>query len=108
MHEIGLRILIRKVQLYGLPFDKALIPIFSYSKDHYYRLYFRCEKGKKICDEIIQQHQYFLYCNNCLNFKISHFNNGLCVCKSQFQPAGPLWTGKLTDEKLIKIMVKSN
>jgi len=34
-HEVGLRILIRKVQLIGAQFDKALIPLCSYSKDHY-------------------------------------------------------------------------
>lgn len=33
MHENGLRILIRKVQLIGAEHDKALIPIFSYFKD---------------------------------------------------------------------------
>ena len=32
MHEVGIRILIRKVQLIGIQYDKALIPIFSCSK----------------------------------------------------------------------------
>ena len=60
MHELGLRILIRKVQLQGIQFDKALVPVLSYHKDHYFRIYFRVEKGKQRCDEIIKQHQYFL------------------------------------------------
>src|SRR3989338_1247899 len=30
MHETGLRILIRKVQLIGMQYEKALIPVFSY------------------------------------------------------------------------------
>jgi len=37
MHEIGLRILIRKVQLIGAQFDKALTPVLSFYKDHYLR-----------------------------------------------------------------------
>ncbi|GAG35537.1 unnamed protein product, partial [marine sediment metagenome] len=45
-HEIGLRILIRKVQLIGAQFDKALTPIFSYAEQHYMRAFFYCEKGK--------------------------------------------------------------
>ena len=53
MHEIGVRILIRKVQLIGAQYGKALMPIFVYSKDHYYRLFFSCEKSKQAVDEII-------------------------------------------------------
>ncbi len=108
MHETGLRILIRKVQLQGLQFDKALLPILSYSKDHYYRAYFRCEKGKKICDKIIQQHQYLLYCSKCLNFKTSTWNRECCACSAQFLFAGPLWVGKLSDQKLVQAMAKNN
>src|SRR3989344_4647798 len=59
MHEIGLRILIRKIQLLGVQFDKALVPILSYHKDHYFRIYFRSEKGKEKCDELMKQHRYF-------------------------------------------------
>ena len=75
MHEIGIRILIRKIQLIGAQFDKALTPIYSYSKDHYYRVFFSCEKGKTKVDEILKQH--------------GHFEN-----------AGPIWLGKLWDTKL--------
>ncbi|MBI4981081.1 tRNA (guanine(10)-N(2))-dimethyltransferase [Candidatus Woesearchaeota archaeon] len=108
MHEIGLRILIRKVQLQGIQFDKALVPILSYSKDHYFRAYFRNEKGKEKCDELIKQQQYFLYCNNCLNFKCSIYNKEKCSCEKEFIFAGPLWVGKLSDEKLLEKMVENN
>jgi tRNA (guanine26-N2/guanine27-N2)-dimethyltransferase len=108
MHEIGLRILIRKVQLQGIQFDKALVPILAYSKDHYFRVYFRNEKGKEKCDELIKQHQYFLYCNNCFNFKTSVYNKEKCSCGKEFVFAGPLWVGKLFDEKLLEKMVENN
>ena len=83
MHEIGLRILIRKVQLIGAQYEKALLPIFSYLKDHYMRVFFQVMKGKGDVDIIIKQHQ----------------------C---FQNAGPLWIGQLWDEKLVKKMIKNN
>ncbi|HLC96810.1 MAG TPA: tRNA (guanine(26)-N(2))-dimethyltransferase [Candidatus Nanoarchaeia archaeon] len=83
MHEIGLRILIRKVQLIGSQFERALIPLFSYSKDHYMRVFFQCEKGKKNVDKVSEYHKYF-------------------------QGAGPLWAGKLWDEDLVAKMVKIN
>lgn len=108
MHEIGLRILIRKVQLQGIQFDKALIPVLSYHKDHYFRIYFRSEKGKEKCDKLIKQHQYLLFCPKCLNHKASNYNLGKCECKSNFDYAGPLWCGKLFDSKLLTKMVKNN
>src|SRR3989344_5180698 len=49
MHETGLRILIRKVQLVGMQYDKALIPVFSYAKEHYMRVFLECRKGKNEC-----------------------------------------------------------
>ncbi len=108
MHELGLRILIRKIQLQGIQFDKALTPILSYHKDHYFRIYLRNEKGKERCDEIIRQHQYFLFCNSCGNFTTSTFNKENCACGIQFQWAGPLWTGSTMDQELIATMSRKN
>lgn len=76
-HEIGLRILIRAAQLIGTQQEKALIPILSYSKDHYYRVFFKVLNSKSECNKILKKHK-------------------------KFQKAGPLWTGKLGDEKLIR------
>jgi tRNA (guanine26-N2/guanine27-N2)-dimethyltransferase len=108
MHEIGLRILIRRVQLQGVQFDKALVPILSYHKGHYFRAFFQYEKGKVKCDELLAQHQYFLYCSKCLHFEVSKYNNKECSCKNKLDYAGPLWTGELFDKKLITKMAKTN
>ena len=77
MHETGLRILIRKVQLVAAQYDKALVPIFSYSKDHYMRVFFRSSKMKNKIDEILKQHK-------------------------MMGDFGPIWAGKLWDSKLAK------
>ncbi len=108
MHETGLRILIRKVQLQGIQFDKCLIPILSYHKDHYFRIYFNCTKGKQKCDELIKQHQFMLYCSQCLSFKSSNYNQENCDCGNKFDFAGPLWSGNLFDKKLVTKIVKDN
>ena len=79
MHETGLRILIRKVQLIAMQHEKALFPIFSYFKDHYFRIFFRCLKGKKICDGIAEKY-------------------------GMLDDAGPLWLGSLWDNKLANRM----
>ena len=83
MHETGLRILIRKVQLIGAEHEKALTPIFSYSREHYFRVFFNCEKGKEKADKIMKQH-------------------GL------YNEAGPMWLGQLWDTKLASKMLKNN
>ena len=81
MHEFGLRILIRRIQLIGAQYDKALVPIFSYSKDHYMRVFLRCTKGKKQVDKILTQH-------------------------SLYQSAGPIWTGQLWNSTTVTQMSK--
>ena len=83
MHELGLRILIRKAQLVASQYDKALTPIFSYSKDHYMRVFFNCEKSKEATNKILKQHDFF--------------NN-----------YGPLWVGELWDKKLAEDIAKSS
>lgn len=101
MHEIGLRILARRVQLTGAMHDKALTPIYSYSKDHYLRIFFVCKKGKQLCDAIMKKHLYFLYCTRCMQRKTSRYNHEKC-CGKQMEFAGLLWTGELWDAKLAK------
>ena len=75
MHETGLRILIRKIQLVAAQYDKALIPIFSYSKEHYMRVFLINDKGKSKVDWVLKKHNYL-------------------------DNAGPMWTGNLWDKNL--------
>jgi tRNA (guanine26-N2/guanine27-N2)-dimethyltransferase len=79
MHELGLRILIRKVQLVAAQYDKALTPIFSYFHEHYFRVFLQCHKGKSHVDALLQKH-------GC------------------FKEAGPLWLGQLWDKRLVAKM----
>ena len=82
MHETGLRILIRKIQLVAAQYDKALTPIFSYSKEHYMRTFLINEKGKGKADAILKLH-------------------------GMLDDAGPMWLGKLWDQKLAGNMHKN-
>ena len=107
MHETGLRILIRKVQLIAAQHDKALIPVYSYFKDHYNRIFFKCIKGRLEVDKLIKQHKYVLYCANCMSFNISDCNYMICdECSKQLKRdvlmdyAGPMWVGDLYDPVL--------
>ncbi len=104
MHETGLRILIRKVQLIGVQFEKALIPVLGYHKDHYFRVFFRVEKGKEYCDALMKQHQYLLFNPSTLGWITSRYNKD----PGYTQYAGPLWTGPLQDKALVKKMRAKN
>jgi len=81
-HEAGVRILIRKIQLIGAQYGKALTPVFSYYRDHYYRVFFECEKSKEKTDLILKNHGFY-------------------------KEAGPMWLGKLWDSKLVSKMYES-
>ncbi len=83
MHEFGLRILIRKIQLVGIQYEKALIPVFSYSKDHYMRVFFVNKKGKKECDKLLAMHSFYVKADELF---------------------GPVWTGELWSDDLISLM----
>ena len=105
MHETGIRILIRKVQLIASQYDKALVPMFSHSTKHYMRIYFRCAKSKTAVDSILSNHKYLLFCSKCLNISTHPQNKHIC-CKKSMVWAGPLWTGQLWDRKVIISMLK--
>lgn len=81
MHETGLRILIRKIQLVAAQYGKALAPVFSYSREHYMRVFLMNEKGKKNVDSLLTGHGCF---------------NG----------AGPMWLGNLWDKNLAERIYK--
>ncbi len=106
MHETGMRILIRRVQLIGAGHEKALIPIFSYTDEHYYRVFFRCEKGKQRGDEVLKSHKFLIYNNKTMERRIvddvfNKENNK----EKDWAYAGPIWVGRLWDKKLVQRML---
>ncbi len=103
MHEVGLRIFIRKIQLTGSQFDRALIPMLSYGKDHYFRVFFRVEKSKLKADDIIKQHAFIRSCF-CGYYDINK-NSGTCSCGKLLQSAGPMWIGQLHDTELVQTII---
>ncbi|MEK6983851.1 MAG: tRNA (guanine(26)-N(2))-dimethyltransferase [Nanoarchaeota archaeon] len=82
MHETGLRILIRKIQMIAGQYDKALFPIFSYSKDHYMRVFLASEKGKGKVEMITKMH-------------------------GQHDASGPMWLGNLWSKNLVEKMYQN-
>ncbi len=83
MHEFGLRVLIRKIQLVGAQHEKALIPLVSYYKDHYVRVFFESRNSKKEADELLEMHKEYI-------------DDG--------ETYGPLWMGELNNQGVLHLM----
>jgi tRNA (guanine26-N2/guanine27-N2)-dimethyltransferase len=90
-HEFGLRILIKRVQEIAAMQDKALIPVFSYSRHHYMRVFFKCIESKSVCNDVLASHS-FVSADEHRILKISEF--GL----------GPIYVGALQNSELINAL----
>jgi len=108
MHESGLRILARRVQLIAAQYDRAAIPIFSYSKDHYMRIFFSMIKGRTAADGILEGHGSIAYCEKCLSWDSGKYPDQMCTCGQKRQIAGPLYLGQLWDHTLIQNIAEDN
>lgn len=106
MHETGIRILVRLVQLVGAMHEKALLPVFSYYKEHYIRAFFIRRTGAHRVDEILRQHKEILYCGSCCAKRIKQQNDEekCSRCRKRMAKAGPLWAGNLFDRGLVSKM----
>ena len=92
MKEIGLRILIGFICRTALIYDKSIIPILSYSTDHYFRCYI------KILNSVSQA-------NLCLDhFKIVNSSELPWFLQSK-KDIGPLWTGELHNKNILRELV---
>ncbi len=108
MHELGLRILARRVQLAAASHEKALVPIYSYSMLHYMRVFFRCSSKSNDVDAVLSNHKQISYCGNCFSVELPA-KESCSKCKSRKTAvAGFMWTGKLWDAKLAELIYKNN
>jgi tRNA (guanine26-N2/guanine27-N2)-dimethyltransferase len=99
MHETSLRILIRKIQLVALQYEKPLVPVFCHSSNHYVRVYLILERSKKKNEFILNNHKFILWNPDSFEIRVSDFKEKEFVC------AGPVWTGSLFDKKFVKKML---
>jgi len=111
-HEVGIRILIKKVIELSAQHDIALQPLFSYAHLHYFKVFFRKKRGVRETDRLLDQIGYLLYCFSCGNrlevrnlFKIREFCD---FCGGRFSLSGPMWLGKLWDEEFTDFILKKS
>ncbi len=110
MHELGLRILARRVQLEAASHEKAMVPIYSYAMLHYMRIFFRCSSRVSDVDAVLENQSWISYCSNCLGAKTAMAGENNCsFCKGKKNAeAGPMWAGRLWDAKLAELISRNN
>jgi tRNA (guanine26-N2/guanine27-N2)-dimethyltransferase len=89
MKEIGLRILLGFLCREAGIYEKAIMPILSYSTDHYFRAYVRINTG-------VSQ------ANNSMKYFRTVKPEELPWCISKSKEIGPLWMGKLHNKNNLK------
>lgn len=109
-HEIGLRILARKVILMGMQNNKALQPIFSYHHEHYYRIFFKVKKGKTAATEMFNLvNKYYHHCSKCSFSTVNKFQLNDCPnCNNKLIIVGPCFSGNMQDSNFIEKMISIN
>ena len=97
-HELGLRILVGNIVRRAAVLDVALFPELAYYQGHFFRSYFRLERGATKASGQIEKIGYL------------QWDDKEGFSTNQESPegkdwAGPLWLGDLTDKTLVKEML---
>mgnify|MGYP000075785138 FL=1 len=109
-HENGIRILAGFVALTLAKYKKYIEIKLSHSTEHYMRLYIEVKKGSKKSDESLKNIGYISHCKECLhrqiNYGLASSLDDVCpICGEKLIHAGPMWLGKIGDEKFIEKMI---
>ena len=111
-HEVALRLVAGALVRAAVRHENAARPVFSYSADHYVRLYASIRGGARRADRCLEEMGYLLHC-----FRCSHRRTvGLdlkgpldCeVCGARMSVGGPLWLGDLADSSFCGEMLEAS
>lgn len=96
-HEGGLRILMCTIAKELAKFDRGMVPMLSFSADHYYRTYVRIKEGAIAADDTLAQLGYMHYDKETMNRSVSKEIDDA-------HRLGPFWLGPLHDQNILKEM----
>lgn len=109
-HEVGIRILLRKVIELAAQYDIAMVPVFAYSHLHYFKLFLMKDRGAKLTNSLMDQIGYLLYCFNCTNREVVldplRMRERCPFCGTRFSLGGPMWLGKLWEEEFTDFLYR--
>ncbi len=104
--EIATRILLGRITRDLCKYDRAILPLLSYSKAHFIRVIARVEKGAKKADESMKRLGFIAHCFSCGNrfaFSCSELlemslKKKCDVCGAKIHIAGPLYLGAIKEK----------
>jgi tRNA (guanine26-N2/guanine27-N2)-dimethyltransferase len=108
-HEIAVRLLAGCLASTAARHNIGIKVLFSYSIDHYIRVYARSEYGAKKANGSIENMGCISHCFNCFHREIHPslipaFTGFCSNCDSTSAAAGPLWLGKLSERDYCSLM----
>ncbi|MBU3958025.1 MAG: tRNA (guanine(10)-N(2))-dimethyltransferase [Nanoarchaeota archaeon] len=95
--ELGVRILVSHIILALARRERAFVPVMSFAKEHYFRVFGRIEHAGEI-KNLLNQFEYVMQCFNCGNRKIGELELK-CSCGNKFDFCGPVFLGNISDKK---------
>lgn len=108
-HEVGVRVLLKKIGDFASQFDFGMEPLYSISDRHYIKILLKITRSAEKASEIPRTMGYVSYCFHCGYRETGKFPNRVCKnCRKDMDYAGPLWLGELHNKKFLAKMKKIN
>jgi tRNA (guanine26-N2/guanine27-N2)-dimethyltransferase len=110
-HELAVRLVSGCLTMMAAKHEIGVEVVFSYSIDHYVRVYAVVGYGAKVTDKSMQQMGYVLHCFSCFHRETSSgitapIKHDCPVCGAKLSVAGPLWLGRIADKNFCSLMEK--
>ena len=111
--EIAIRILSGCIIATAAKYDIGTRLLFSYSSDHYLRVYVQIKYGAKEADKSIASIGYLIHCFGCfyresVKYPFSKKIERCPKCGSKLDWSGPLWLGKISNKEFCQMMEEEN
>lgn len=108
-HEIGTRVLLKKISDFSSQFDFWMEPLYSLSYRHFIKILIKITRSAQKASEIPKMLGYVSYCFHCEHREIGKFPNRICInCGKDSDYAGPLWLGELHNKAFLEKMKALN
>lgn len=102
-HETAIRILLYFCCRVAAAGDIGIEPIACHSTRHYLRVYLQTHRSAVSADRSVKQVGYAAECRTCGECTASEAPLTKCrECGERVQVAGPIWTGRLTDGRIVE------
>jgi len=110
-HELAVRLVSGCLTMMAAKHEIGTEVVFSYSIDHYVRVYAVVGYGAKVADKSVQQMGYILHCFSCFHRETvsgitAPLKHACPVCGAKLSAAGPLWLGRIADKNFCSLMEK--